>query len=261
MKKNLILILSLLVSSAFASDTVIEVIPLINRPASEIVPALSSLLDNSAQLIDNGSNLLVRTTPEQLAEIKAIVKKLDTRQRNLLITVIQSRQTTADELNAAAGVELNVSADDPSRSGGRVIGHLYQTEGKSADEHTQTIRTLEGVTANIKIGNLYPRQNFSSFGYPTTTEFTEATTGFAVIPRLAGQQVILSVAPWSDKMNGRGQIETQEAVSTVRVNLGEWVELGGVGESSNSSSDSAWVNTYRIDKNQMHILVKVERAD
>ncbi len=254
MKKNLILILiTLLGGSAFAAETVIEVIPLINRPASEIVPSLASLLGSSAQLVDNGSNLLVKTTPEQLAEIKAIVKKLDVRQSNLLITVIQSRQTTADELNAAAGDEL-------SRSGGRIIGHVYQTEGNSADENTQTIRTLEGVTANIKTGNSYPRQNFSVFGYPTTTEFTEATTGFAVIPRLAGrQQVILSVAPWSDKMNGQGQIETQDALSTIRINLGEWVELGGAGESS--STHDAFVNRYQIDKNQMHILVKVERLD
>ncbi|MFZ2405872.1 MAG: hypothetical protein WAW41_12090, partial [Methylobacter sp.] len=87
------------------------------------------------------------------------------------------------------------------------------------------------------------------------------TTGFEVIPRLAGQQVILSVAPWSDKMNGRGQIETQNAQSTIRVNLGEWVELGGSGENSSSSSNGALVNTRQIDKSQMHILVKVDRVD
>ncbi|MFI3157275.1 MAG: hypothetical protein QX199_14070 [Methylococcaceae bacterium] len=262
MKKFLVLIfITLFGSSAFAVNTVIEVIPLTNRPASEIVPSLASLFGNSAQLIDNGSNLLVKTTPDQLAEIKAIVKKLDVRQSNLLITVIQSRQTTAEELNEAAGVQLNVPIDDPARAGGRIIGHLYQTQGKSADETTQTVRTMEGVTAHIKTGNIYPRQNFSVFGYPTSTEAIEATTGFAVIPRLAGRQVILSVAPWSDKMNGRGQVETQDALSTIRINLGEWVELGGVGENTNRSTDSGFANMHQIDKDRMHILVKVERVD
>ena len=262
MNKILVLIfISLLSSSAFADDTVIEVIPLTNRPAFEILPLLAPLLGNTAQLIDNGSNLLVKTTPDRLDEIKSIVKQLDVRQSNLVITVMQSRQTNADELNAAARAQLNVSVDDAARIGGRMIGHLYQTQAKDADESTQTIRTMEGVPAHIKAGNVYPRQYYSTYGYATATEHIEATTGFAVVPRLAGQQVILSVSPWSDKMNGRGQIETQNAQSTIRVNLGEWVELGGVSGNSRSSSNGALVITRQIDKNQMHILVKVDRAN
>jgi hypothetical protein len=248
-----LIFITLLTSSALASDTIIEVIPLVNRPASEIVPLLNPLVDKSTQLIDNGSNILVKTAPYRLTEIKAIIKQLDVRQTNLLITVIQSNQTNADELNAAASARLN----DPSKSGVQVIGHVYQTQDKNSDQNTQTIRTLEGVPARIKIGNAYPRQNFSAYGYPTTTEFTEATTGFEVTPKLVGQQVILNVAPWSDKMNGRGQIETQNAQATIRINLGVWVELGGVNEDSNST----YANTRQIDKNQMHILVKVDRVD
>jgi len=253
--------MTLLNSSVFADDSVIEVIPLSNRPAFEIVPLLAPLLGNTAQLVDNGSNLLVKTTPDRLDEIKSIVKQLDVRQSNLVITVLQSRLTTADELNAAARVQLNVPADDPSRSGGRVIGHVYQTQARDTDQNTQTVRTMEGVPAQIKVGNIYPRQNFSGYGYPTTTEYTEATTGFAVTPRLAGQQVILSVSPWSDKINGQGQIQTQNAQSTIRINLGEWVELGGVGANTTSNTNSALVNTRQIDKNQMHILVKVDRGN
>ena len=262
MKKILTLIfITLLGNSVFAAETVIEVIPLTYRPASEILPLLAPLVGDTAQLVDNGSNLLVKTTPEQLAEIKAIVGQLDVRQNNLLVTVMQSRQTTADELNAGVRVQLNVPIDNPSKSGGRMMARVRQTQGKNADENTQTIRTLEGVAAHIKAGNMYPRQNFSVYGYPTTTEFTEATTGFAVTPRLVGEQVTLSVSPWSDRMNGRGQIETQDAQSTLSVKLGEWVELGGAGESSNNSANSRFVNTRQIDKSQIHILVKVDKAN
>lgn len=256
MKKLLVFILiALLGNGVNASENIIEVIPLSNRPASEIIPLLAPLLSDSAQLIDNGTTILVKTTPDRLAEIKSIISQLDSRQSSLLITVMQSRQTTADDLNAAAGAQLTIPTN------GRIIGHLYQTQGKSADENTQTIRTLEGAPAHIQAGNIYPRQNFSVYGYPTTTEYTEATTGFAVTPRLAGGQVILSVLPWSDRMNGRGQIETENAQSTIRINLGEWVELGGVGENSNRSTNGSFVNTHQIDKSQMHILIKVEKVD
>jgi len=264
LKKYLLLIfITLLGNCAFAAETTIEVIPLTNRPASEILPLLAPLLGNTAQLIDNGSNLLVKTTPDQMTQIRAVVNQLDVRQSNLVITVMQSRQTTADELNAMAGVQLNVQANNPSNSSARMIGHIYQTQDKDADEKTQTVRTLEGIPAHITVGNAYPQQNFSGYGYgySTATEYIEATTGFAVIPRLAGEQVILSVSPWSDKMNGRGQIESRDAQSTLRMNLGEWVELGGVGESSSSSTSGALVNTRETGKGRMHILVKVDRVD
>ncbi len=246
-----VIFILLLNSNAFAADSIIEVIPLANRTASEIVPLIAPLLDNNTQLIDNGSNLLVKTAPNRLAEIKAIIKQLDVRQSNLLITVIQSRQTTAEELNAAATIK------NTSESGRTGNAHIYQTQDSDREQNTQSIRTLEGVPAHIRTGNAYPKQNFSAYGYPTTTEFTEATTGFDVTPRLVGQQVILSVAPWSDKMNGRGQLETQNAQATIRINLGVWVELGGVNENSNNVS----TYTREIDKSQMHILVKVDRLD
>lgn len=260
-KFSALLFVALLCSSVFAEETVLEVIPLTNRPAFEILPLLSPLLGNTAQLIDNGSNLLVKTTPDRLAEIKAIVGQLDVRQSNLVVTVMQSRQSTADELNAAARAQLNVPIDDSLRSGGRIIGHLYQTQEENADRNIQTIRTMEGVPAHIKTGNIYPGQYYSNYGYSTATEFVEATTGFEVIPRLAGQQVVLSVSPWSDKLNGQGQLEIQNAQSTLRVNLGEWVEIGGTGETSNSSTNGMFVNTRQVDKSRIRILVKVDRMN
>jgi type II secretory pathway component HofQ len=260
-KLSALIVIALIGSSAFAEETVLEVIPLANRPAFEIVPLLAPLLGNTAQLVDNGSSLLVKTAPDRLAEIKAIVSQLDVRQSNLIITVIQSRQSTADELNAAARVQLHGSTDNSYRSGGRIIGHLYQTQDKDADKNIQTVRTMEGVAAHIKVGNIYPGQYASSYGYATVTEPIEATTGFEVIPRLAGRQVVLSVSPWSDRMNGQGQLEVRNAQSTLRVNLGEWVEIGGTGESSSTTSNSAFVNTRQAGGSQMHILVKVERVN
>ncbi|MFU8787919.1 MAG: secretin N-terminal domain-containing protein [Methylobacter sp.] len=239
-----LMLITLFGHCAFAANTTIEVIPLSHRPASELLPLLMPLFGDSAQLIDNGSNLLVKTRPERLAEIKAIIRQLDVRQSNLLITVVQSQQATADKLNAIASTGMR--------------GYVYQTQDKQADENTQTIRTLEGVPAYIKAGNIYAQQNFSGYGYPVVTEQTEATTGFSVTPQLVGQQVMLSVSPWSDKMNRQGHIETQNAQSTLRINLGEWVELGGTGE---IRSDSTRVNRRQTADKRTRILIKVDRVD
>jgi len=258
----------LLSNFSFAAETIMEVIPINNRPASEIQPLISPMLADTDRVIADGSNLIVRTTPDRLNAIVKFINNLDTRLNNLLITVIQSRNTTAEELNAAARVNLNISIDNLSKSSGRITGHYDQTLNQNTNESTQTIRTLEGNTAYIKTGNAYPIENVqiynSGYGYPavsTTTEFIDATTGFAVTPRLAGQQVILDVSPWSDSVNRQGQLETRSAQSTLRINLGEWVELGGIDETSQSSTNGNYANNRQFNQNKLHILVKVDKTD
>ncbi len=252
----------------FATESIIEVIPLYNRPATEIQPLLTPMLDSTDRVIADGSNLIVRTTPVRLNEIKNFINNLDTRVNNVIITVIQSRHTTADELNAAARVKLNIPIDDLSKSSGAITGQYDQTQNQSANESTHTIRTSEGNTAYIKAGNAYPIQNVqiynSGYGYPAVSssiQFIDATTGIAVTPRLAGQQVLLDVSPWSDKANARGQIETQAAQSTLKINLGEWVELGGIDETSQRSTNGNLANNRQTSESRLRILVKVDKAD
>jgi len=257
--------LSLLSLMAWAQETVLEVIPLYNRPASEVQPLIESLLDYSDKVLADGSNLIVSTTPDRLAEIKQLINQLDTPINNLIITVLQSRSSSADELNAAA--RAHVHADDASRFSGRIAGHVYQTQGQNTDENSQTLRTLEGNTAYIKTGNMHPVENVNIdmpfYGYPSIssqTQFIEASTGFAVTPRLAGDQVILEVSPWSDRMNARGQLQTQGAQSTLRINLGEWVELGGIDESNDSSGYGTLSRTRQTRQDRLRILVKVDKT-
>jgi len=264
----LIIFISLLSTISFADDTVIEVVPLSNRAASEVQPLLLPLLEDTDQVIADGANLVVKTTPDRLPEIIKLINTLDSPQNNLLITVIQSDHITADELNAGVGVNLNISGNGQLNSNGQITGQYSQAEGQRTNQSTQTIRTLEGNPAHISTGNAYPVQNVqiynSGYGYPsvsTTTQLIDATSGFAVTPRLSGQQVILDVSPWSDRLNEQGQFETQGAHSTIRVDLGEWVELGGIDESSQSGINGNLGTVRQTSQNRLRILVKVDKAN
>ncbi len=91
--------------------------------------------------------------------------------------------------------------------------------------------------------NKSPIQNIqiysSGYDYPTfsrSTEFIDATSSFAVTPRLVGQQVLLDVSPWTDRASARDQFDTQKVPSSFRINLGEWVELGGIHETGQHST-------------------------
>lgn len=271
MRKQLLytLFCSLMTSNiACWAESIIEVIPVYNRPAAEIQPLLKPLLDKSDQVVADGANLLIKTSPERLAEIKTFVSQLDSRQHNLLITVLQNSQMSADELNANARARVTIPANNRSKTTGEISGHVYQTQSTSTSENTQTIRTLEGSTAYIKTGNSTPVQNVQiynpGYGYPaisTQTEYIDAGTGFAVIPRLNGDQVTLEISPWLEHMQANGQIQSQSAQSNVRVNLGEWVELGALAENNQQSSAGRLTNIRQTGTSQLHILIKVEQVD
>ena len=272
-----LIFIALLTNISFAGETMTEVIPLFNRPASEVIPLISPLLEDTDRVIADGSNLIVKSAPERLGELIMLIDKLDAPLNNLIITVIQSRHATARELNAAARVNLKLPRNNQLKPGAGITGHYYQTNDQNSNESTQIIRTLEGNPAHISVGNSYPIQNIQiynsgyGYGYPavsTTTEFIDATTGFAVTPRLIEknpgletQQVILEVSPWSENVTTNGQIETRNAQSTIKINLGEWVELGGSVENSRSSTIGNRATLRQTNQNRVHILVKVDKAD
>lgn len=267
MKKQVfaLLLLLFMLPAISLAESVVEVISIYNRPASEIQPLLLPLLENTDQIVANGDSLIVKTSPGRLQTITNLIRKLDNPLNNLLITVIQSRDTTAAQLNAGIGFDINVPLNHPADPRGRVQGYYKQFQGHNNNQNTQTIRTLEGVPAYIKVGNIVPITSNQiyrdGYGYPyenRSTQLVEATTGFEVTPRLVGQQVFLDVSPWSDRLNAQRQIQTQEVNTSIKATLGEWVDLGGVNESTQSSGNTPFGYNRQSGQNQLHILVKVD---
>lgn len=270
------LLLPVIIPIIALAESVVEVISVYNRPASELQPLLLPLLESTDQIVANGDSLIVKTSPERLQTIANLIRKLDNPVNNLLITAIQSRDVTAEQLNAGMGFEFNAPLPYPSSPGynpdgyrnqfqGRVYGQASQINSTNNNRNTQTIRTLEGATAHIKVGNVVPITNYQiypgGYGYPGVTQSTqlvEATTGFAVTPRLVGQQVMMDVSPWSDRFNGQGQIQSHSAQTSIRANLGEWVDLGGVDESGQSSGNGMFSYNRQSSLSNLHILVKVD---
>lgn len=249
-----------------AAQTVMEIVPLFNRPASELQPLIAPLLEPADTVVGNDFNLIIKTTPARLAEIKALVKKLDIALNNLSIRVIQSKDKTADQLNAGLGVDVNISINNPGAIAGQIAGQLEQNQQHISSQGQQVIRTLEGRPAYIKVGGNHPvRYNAiygSGYGQRTmsgTPQYIEATTGFAVLPRLNGEQVTLEISPWSDQMQNNGSIETQSAQTTVTAKLGQWVEIGSVNEESHSSGSGLLRVEQGSRQNVVHILIQVEK--
>jgi type II secretory pathway component GspD/PulD (secretin) len=181
-------VLLLLATTALAQGT-LEVIPLKHRTAEQVIPVLRPLLEPGGALTGQYSQLIVRTSPENLAQLRAALEAIDTPIRKLLISV---------------------RFDDVSASSRLGSGVRIQNREEQVD---QRIQVLEGGQAYISAGQ--------------SRVYADAATGFAVVPRLAGSRVTLEILAQQESFARGGAIQSHSASTTVSGRLGEWFELGG----------------------------------
>ena len=104
MKKLLTLIL-LFVSTPLWSAMIIETIQLRHRPSDEVIPIIKPMLAPEASITGTGYKLIIKSTPDNISEIQALLREIDIDQNQLRISVSMGRQTNTNE----SGVEGQVA--------------------------------------------------------------------------------------------------------------------------------------------------------
>ncbi|PPD22556.1 MAG: type II and III secretion system protein [Methylomonas sp.] len=248
------------VSQVMASETVMDIIATQNRPASEVAALIQPMLEADDRIVADGFNLIIRAPAERIEAIRQLVQQIDKRQRNLVITVLQDSHNSADELNARAAIGL-------SGQGVQMRGFVADTRDIDQLRTTQHIRTLEGQAAHIRVGQVRMVDRVGIQGFPFLHAIpggqpVEASTGFAVVPRLSGtQDVMIHIAPWSDRFMSNGALAIQSAQTSLRIRLGDWVELGGSGQQTSSQNQGLDGFNATTDIGARYILIKVDLAD
>jgi hypothetical protein len=212
-----ILLVAVIAGQAAAQGS-LEIIPLRHRTADQVLPALRPLAEPGATLTGQGTQLIVRTSPANLAELRRALDDLDRPLRRLQISV-----RFDDSLDRAAqGVET--SGRVTSR-GSSVDVRVQDRQSAATERVDQRVQVLEGGRAFISTGRSTPVYDGSGF--------RETSTGFEAVPRLAGGGVLVEIA------QRRDTLARQQALSTtVSGRLGEWLEIGGALEAA-SRDDSA----------------------
>jgi type II secretory pathway component GspD/PulD (secretin) len=250
-----IAVLVILAAGGAAAQTQMEVIPLRYRTADQIIPALQPFLDRSGTLSGYQNQLIVRTTPQNLAELRQILATLDAMPRRLQITVTQDadvlRERSVAEASGSFGGDRGRVTIPPEP--GRPTGAIVQ--GGSGDDRfrarvdsgvstgsqrgTQTVQVLEGNEASIRVGQSAPVPTRSVRRTVVngqvveqvvdSAQIVEANTGFRVRPRVSGSQVTLEIMPQAESFSPRqpGAVNVQSASTVVSGRLGEWIEVGG----------------------------------
>lgn len=243
----------------------LSTIELHHRLPEEMLPLIQPLLGPGDVAIPARDRLILKADPGKVEEIRSLVRQLDKSSHRLLITVTQGRDLSVEALNAQGRLRGRIDLNRPADSDLHIRGHIYQSEGRDAAGYTQQLQTLEGQSAHIEVGEQIPvpTQSYYGYGYSENIEYRPATTGFEVTPRLSGGEVILELSPWSDRLSRDrfGVIDTQSAHTVIRTALGEWIEIGGLAETSVYEESGLAGRQYSTRSRQNRIFLKVEDLD
>jgi len=272
----------LLVAQAHADRTIVEVIALQHRTAEELIPLIEPFIGPEGAILGRSGQLIIRATPENLAEIKEILGQIDTSPRRLLITVRQNatREQLERELAASGNVSIgdhgravvrDIGARDGAAAGYRrgqdqVSGRASSTSTLQKAGDTQQVQVLEGSQAFIQAGTSVPYPERTVLRDPRGvavsggTTYRGVTSGFYVLPRLSGDQVILEISPQRATLGEQGRIDTQGASTRVSARLGEWIELGGVARETSESQTGIASASSRAGTDRRGIFVKVDEV-
>ncbi len=272
--RGLLAVMLLASVTAAWSQTVLEILPLRHRTAEELIPVLKPMLPREASITGVRGQLVVRTTPANLAELKRILASIDVAPRRLMITVAQ--HAAVDGRSHAAEISGRVRADDHVRfstgEGRRdgVQARNYDTRTLDNAKVTQTVQALEGRTSYIQVGQSVPvrdRQVTRSVVGGRMVEhvidgvdYRNASTGFLVTPRLSGERVTLEISPQREVfVEGRhGAIDVQRVTTTVSGRLGEGIEVAAVAEERGSERGALLGRAGDMRSDGRAVLLKVD---
>lgn len=199
------------VASLSAAQYALEIISLRHRTVEQVLPTLRPLVEPGGTLTGQGNQLIVRTSPANLADIRRALDAIDRPLRRLQISV------RFDDALEASSQGIEASGRIGNR-GSRVEVQAQQSSSRADERVDQRVQVLEGGRAMIFTGQSRP------VVAREVVVVQDLATGFEVVPRISGESVYLEIAPQRETVESY-----QRAATSVAGRLGEWFELGAIG--------------------------------
>lgn len=262
----LFLVLATLMLLPTPGQAEIKVLTLRHVSAEKILPMLRELLDSRGKVCQWENRLIVNAGPDEIATIEEVLRQIDKAPSMVRVTV------RTENRHAQAGNRIGVAvmqSTDSTSNGMSTANRL----GNAVDNEEYFLRVRDGGQGFILMGKSIPfvremlvlAKRYA--GYGQTIDFQEVNTGFWVRPVLEGDYASLDIRPHLEgyKKNGAGMaglpstIELQSLVTTVRVPLGKWVDLGGFMRDGDEISRSIVAWRAGNSHEEKTIWIKVDR--
>jgi type II secretory pathway component GspD/PulD (secretin) len=226
----LLLALALALAAPPARAQEMEVFNLRHRTADQVIPILQPLVEPGGAISGLQNQVIVRASRRNLEQIRQALAAIDSAPRRLLISVRQDAAGSLAQRGAAVSGTI-------SNQGSNVDVRVRDSAASGTERVDQQVQGLDGSPAFISIGQSVPVQTGVVTQGPGGTWVQGGTTiqnyqtGFFVVPRVAGDRVTLEVSTQRDRPTGFGTAQTQALSTVASGRLGEWIALGGVGQS------------------------------
>ena len=268
-------------ASAYGAEMILQIVPLKYRFVDDIVPTLQALVAEGGTVTGMNNQLIIRTTPENLADLKKVLEALDAELKQLRITVRQDidahSQIREDELSARiSGGDVQARVGRPGYGPGASLtigdgdSHIqyrnFNTRGSHDTDNTHFVHAVEGTPAYISAGMSVPLPYHSSVVTPfgaavhESIAYRDVGAGFYVLPRVNGDRVNLEISPYVESFNssGGGLIDSRGLTTMAGGRLGEWIPLGGAAEAFNDATSGVLCSTRHQGSDVYDVWVKVE---
>lgn len=199
-------LMAMLLASPASGQHALEIIALRHRTADQVLPALRPLVEPGGTLTGQGTQLIVRASPANLAELRRALEAIDRPSRRLQILVRYDEVASGAARNLGVEVRRN-----------RVDVHAADRQAETAERVDQRIQVLEGGRAFIASGRSTPVFDGSVMREPAT--------GFEAVPRLFGDRVEVEIVQRRETPARHSGLS-----SAVSARLGEWFEVGAATE-------------------------------
>jgi len=258
-----LLVLCLCVMAAAAAAMRVEIIPLNHRTVEELVPIIRPLLTEGGSVTGMNDQLIIKTDDANLEDIKRVLETLDRPLRRLMITLSQDIATTGQGAAAGAAGQWRTGMRDLRLNAGI-------TRTGNVDNNDFRLQTVEGQPAFIETGQAVPIENRNAWVagngvvVQDTVEYRQFGSGFYVLPILNGADVTLYISPRMERLRestgGQPVFDIQQAETTVRGRIGEWITLGGIDQSTSRRDGGLVFNTRSQHQEQRTMAILVEEV-
>lgn len=239
-------------AAQLACAQALEVISLRYRTADQVLDTLRPLVEPGGVLTGQGSQLIVRASAANIAQIRRALDAIDRPQRRLQVSV------RFDDAGEASRRELGASGTI-SNQGARVEVRGEDSQARIGERVDQRVQVMDGGRATILTGQSRPVRQRQFIQTPSgvvsqeVTVVQEATSGFEVVPRVSGRTATVEIFA--------SRAGSTAASSVASGPLGEWFELGamaggaarderGIGSASRATATESrrvWVKVEALD--------------
>jgi type II secretory pathway component GspD/PulD (secretin) len=228
-----------------------EVLELKFLQADKLKEVLTNLFPKAQIVLGGASNqLILHGRPDQIQEIKDLIKSMDKAAPQILIEsqVVEISESGLTNLGVNWDVVQNGirfsakpnSSDSLLTKDYLATIKMLATEGKANVLANPRITTLDGNTAQINIGSRIPYAVPVSSGSTTVRwaiEYIDAGVSLKITPQIGAQGSITTaiepevsaISEWRTTAAGEFPvISTRNAAATIRVQDGETIAIGGL---------------------------------